>query len=495
MGRASTWATGLSNAYALAVTTMGATTQTVGRYVLEDLVAESAGSRMWRAMDPVLHRPVGVRLLPADDPRADALREAACLASQVTDTRVVRVLDVLDQDDQVAIITEWVPGRALSELFEDGMTPLEATRIARETAECLVSAHSAGIAHGRLRPNCVLVTDNGDIRLRGLGVEAVLWGCSPDDDPVTSDINGVGAVLYAGLTDRWPYGAADGIPAALRTGGTVPWPGRVAAELPAVVDEIAARSVKDIAPMRDMPGYTDMAETAAALRRAVDEQRSDTRTSRDEAGPERPRRAGRWLWRLLAVLAALLGIVGLAFLGWSLVSGGPRAVTPRAQPLFDASTPTKAALPAPTNERALPVLSVRDYDPLGNGTENADLAAGAIDRNGDTAWQTVRYRSDYLSGKPGVGLLLDLGTPRPINAVSLQLQGRGTDVEIRTTGKVTDNPEKFLRFASAVGSPETITLRSSTPRVARYVLVWITRIPQQPEGGYQGGITTVRVLG
>jgi hypothetical protein len=56
------------------------TRPTIGRYVLDDLVAESAGSRMWRATDPVLHRAVGVRLLDAEDPRADALREAACLA-------------------------------------------------------------------------------------------------------------------------------------------------------------------------------------------------------------------------------------------------------------------------------------------------------------------------------------------------------------------------------------------------------------------------------
>jgi hypothetical protein len=41
-----------------------------GRYHIEDLVGESAGSRTWRAFDSVLNRSVGVQVLAADDPGA-----------------------------------------------------------------------------------------------------------------------------------------------------------------------------------------------------------------------------------------------------------------------------------------------------------------------------------------------------------------------------------------------------------------------------------------
>ena len=154
-----------------------------------------------------------------------------------------------------------------------------------------------------------------------------------------------------------------------------------------------------------------------------------------------------------------------------------------------------AALPSRIGEKALPVLSVRDFDPLGNGTENADLAGLAIDGDEVSAWQTVRYRSDYLSGKPGVGLLLDLGTPRPVEAVRLSFAGRGYDVTVRTAEKAGTQPDQYRPFAAAIGAPEKITMRTSTPAVARYVLVWLTRIPPQPDGGFQGGIAGVTVLG
>ena len=474
------------------------TRPTIGRYVLDDLVAESAGSRMWRATDPVLHRAVGVRLLDAEDPRADALREAACLAAQVTDTRVVRILDVLDADDAVAVITEWVPGRPFAEVVAEGMTPLEAARVAREAAECLESAHAAGLGHGRLRPNSVLVSDQGDVRLRGLGVEAVLWGCDPDDDPLEADLHGVGALLYAGVTGRWPYGEADGLPTVARASGAVPWPSRVTPELPALVDELAAGMVKDAAPKRDRAPYPDLPTATAALRAAVGVLREDARATRDDdAEPAAPRRRGRWLRRVVGVLAAALGIVGLAFLGWSLLWGGPKAVTPRAAlPQTAGPTPSSPApLPSRVGEKALPVLSVRDFDPLGNGTENADLAGLAIDGDEVSAWQTVRYRADYLSGKPGVGLLLDLGTPRPVDAVKLTFAGRGYDVTIRTSEKAGTQPDQYRPFAAAIGAPERITMRTSTPQVARYVLIWLTRIPPQADGGYQGGISGVTVLG
>jgi hypothetical protein len=197
----------------------------------------------------------------------------------------------------------------------------------------------------------------------------------------------------------------------------------------------------------------------------------------------------------VAIVAALLATVGLAFLGWSLLVGGPKPVTPRAQALPEPSASARPTLPSPVNEKALPILSARDYDPLGNGTENADLTALAIDKDPGTAWSTVQYRADYLSGKAGVGLLLDLGTPRPVNAVALSLVGRGSDVAILTADTVPTSPTGFAPFAKAVGAPENITMRAAKPRVARYVLVWFTRIPPLTDGGYQGGLSTVKVLG
>ncbi len=58
------------------------------------------------------------------------------------------------------------------------------------------------------------------------------------------------------------------------------------------------------------------------------------------------------------------------------------------------------------------VLSVKTFDPDGNGQERDDLAAMAIDGNPDTEWLTVCYGDRYLGGKGGIGLVVDLGADR-----------------------------------------------------------------------------------
>ncbi len=466
----------------------------VWRYHLDVLVGEAAGSQVWQATDPVLGRQVGVRLLPSSDERAEDLREAACLAARVSDRRLIHVLDVVDvrfhNEPHIAIVTEWIPGHSLAERLHSPLSSADALRICAEVAECLEASHLEGIAHGRVRPNSVLLSDNGDVRVRGVGVEAVLRGCDPDPDPATSDVNGVGGLLYACVTGRWPYGSLSGVAAAPHMGGSVPLPSRVTPSVPSLVDGLCARSVAGIQAPKDNVRFTSMAELASALRRSVGSARE---TPTAPVAPAPPRRhVGR---RVIASVIALLAVAGLALTGWQLVSKGPAPVTarPTAAPL--ASTPSVAPSPVAKVERPLPIVRVTDYDPLGNGQENADQAALAIDSKADTAWTTVVYNDDYLSGKPGVGLLLDLGTARPISAVRLSLLGKGTDVAIRTADKPSDNPDSFRRFGTAASAPGEIVLRSPKPVTARYVLVWLTRVPATSDGGYQGGISEVAVLG
>jgi putative peptidoglycan lipid II flippase len=149
----------------------------------------------------------------------------------------------------------------------------------------------------------------------------------------------------------------------------------------------------------------------------------------------------------------------------------------------------------PVGTRAFPIVSARDFDPYGDTQkENPQLAPLAIDGKVGTAWTTVRYRQADMSGKPGVGMLLDLGAPRPVSAVELQLVGNGTDLSIRATDDPTKKPEQFRSLADVTGAGSTLTLRVPRPVTTRYVLVWFTALP--PEGSsFQGGIAEVRVLG
>lgn len=476
----------------------------VGRYLLQDLVSESGTVRLWRGVDQMLDRPVAIRSLPADDPRAGTVRAAARAAAGIDDRRLVRVLDVLDVDDRLVVVTEWVPGRTLAEALgggSDPMPPREAVAIAREVARAVEVARAAGVAHGRLRPSSVLITDVGEVRVRGLAVDAALWGTLPPgfggDLLDRADVHGVGSVLYAALTGRWPDRSADGLPPAPRVGDRVPVPSRVVADVPGSLDEVVARSVEGIAAPRGAQPYPSVAELAAALGLAADRLPAPTAI---RAPVRRPRRLLRWLGRLMAVLFFILLVAGLVVMGWRLIVGGPSPWGPPAAAIPSgiltataAAKPSLGGLAGGGSGTKLEVRSVIDYDPYGDDkTENRALAELALDEDPVSAWTTVRYRTAELSGKPGTGLLLDLGSSQPVSAVKLGLIGNGTNVEVHVSDRRPEDPAEWPLLAQAEGAGEEIELRAPRPVSGRYVLVWLTRLPMV-DGSYQGGVRDVVV--
>lgn len=214
-----------------------------GRYRVEDLLDEVGGVRSWRAVDEVLSRAVFVHTVPTDDPRADALAEAARAASQVADLRFLQVLDVDAEDDTVYVVREWITGQNLKTLLTDG--PLNAEQAAilgRELAMALAVAHAQGLTHLRLEPSSVVVAPNGSVKVAGLATEAALHG-APDADPGEVDAAGIGRILYAALTGRWPDDDGHGLPIAPRIDGRFASPRQVRPGIPRHLDEVVDRTL------------------------------------------------------------------------------------------------------------------------------------------------------------------------------------------------------------------------------------------------------------
>jgi hypothetical protein len=182
------------------------------RFRLEDLLEDHSGARFWRATDLTLARNVAVHVIPADDPRAGAVLTAARTSATVSDGHILRVLDALEEDDLVHVVHEWGSGVSLDRLLaEEVLEPRRAAWLVREVAEAITVAHRHGIAHGRLLPENVLLTDVGSVKLIGFVVAAVLHGRPPltDDGALPpseheSDVLNLGALLYACLTGKWP---------------------------------------------------------------------------------------------------------------------------------------------------------------------------------------------------------------------------------------------------------------------------------------------------
>lgn len=488
-------------AYRWTVTTTtesGVAERHVGRYLLEDLVAERGGTLLWRATDPALKRPVGARLLPLDDPRASDLRAGALAAAGVEDRHLVKVLDVVETSDHLAVITEWVAGRSWSELLKDRWTVQESLVVATEVGRALEAAHAAGVTHGRIRPDSVMITDTNEVRLRGLGVEAAIWGIAPEGDPRAADLNGVGALLYAGTTSRWPCSqnlkSVDGLRTVRSVDGVVRPPSDLVPQIPSLVDSICRRSLATPGSSRRVVPYSGVTECVRAMESALDDVPSEEVT--DLVSNEAGNRTDRIVGRLGTLAIFLFALAGLGLLVWQLFANlatGRDGATPTAEGV-QASVAPLPPFETPLPESAFTIVAAQEFDPGGDGLENQSLAELAIDGDKKTAWVTEEYLHADMWPKSGVGLVLDMGTVRPFRALDLKLYGTGSDFKILTAGNRWKDLSDFREVVSITAAGDTIGVRTPKQVRARYVMVWFTGLPYDGSN-YVGGLRDVKIVG
>lgn len=463
----------------------------IGRFTLHDLVEERFGAKIWRAVDSTLNREVALWLIPADESLAADLGTATRTAATITDRRIVHILDVFPHEDLLVVVTEWGAGQILGHHLSAPLPAEEAARIAFETACAIEAAHAGGIAHGRLRPSNILVGDGGEVRVIGLGIDAVVAGIDEvaGEDPVAADVNGIGSILYACLTSRWPNGDVSGVPGAPQVAGQTPPPARLLADVPESLNDFCVRTVISIggatAPDRLRSAGQAREILGAHLTDLTGQRRTLTR-SKDKSSPS--------VLALSAVGAAVVLLVALLVWGGQQLLSSDQSST-AAQPTV-AGTPTTSpdtGASRPPRATRYRVVDGRDFDPLGNGEENPDTVPDAFDRDRSTAWRTVTYYDKGLDNKPGVGILLDLGAPRTIGTVTLFLVGNGTDLQVLTSNAPPGElPQDYDLMAQATEAGERVRLKAADPTSARYVLVWMTGLPQV-DGGWRGGVREVRV--
>lgn len=206
--------------------------QTVGaRYVLEERLGGDERSAVYRAFDRQGQRPVAVRLLPAT---RDAQTRARFhrLGAALLDLRhpgLVATLDYGIEHDRPYLVSEYLAGGSLRrELETHGPLPAGRVRsILGQLAAALDAAHGAGLLHLDVRPERVLLTGGGLVKLAGLGL-AKLQGPRPAErveprrapylapelilgDPPgpPTDLYALAALGFELLTGQPPYPATD----------------------------------------------------------------------------------------------------------------------------------------------------------------------------------------------------------------------------------------------------------------------------------------------
>ncbi len=363
-----------------------------GRYRLDDLLTESAGGRFWLAHDQVLHRPVAVHIIARTDERAEGLIAAARRTAPHHDRRLLRVLDADEADERCYVVNEWGQGTSLdNRLASNGpMQPRRAAWVASELADSLARAHEAGLDHGRMVPENVLIDLNGQVRIIGFAVDAALHGLPPGR--LSADHIDTVAVLYAALTGKWAGVSSSRLESAPIDHGQVLRPRRVRAGIPRQLDDLCDQVINSPATApRSSYDLSTMAGVCEALREFVG----------DPAGMDT---AESWLDHHSVTVAAA---------PWAVDASSPQPDSPTV-----AVAPVDAE-PAPDPESPSGFSAAIDPDPTVVVEPEAAAAAAPVtdlptqagipifDENNDVGWVQARSsppappeRTDEAQAKP-----------------------------------------------------------------------------------------------
>ncbi|KOV89689.1 serine/threonine protein kinase [Nocardia sp. NRRL S-836] len=128
---------------------------------------------VWLAVDEQLDRTVAVKLAhaPDNDTEQRMLREARALAA-VRHPNCVRVFDIVQDPDGLALVMEYIEGASLSEtVMKNGLIDDElAARLWLNMADALTSAHARGVLHRDVKPSNVIVDNQGTAHLIDFGI-------------------------------------------------------------------------------------------------------------------------------------------------------------------------------------------------------------------------------------------------------------------------------------------------------------------------------------
>jgi serine/threonine protein kinase len=201
------------------------------RYRLVARVGRGAMGTVWRARDERLDRVVAVKELLPDDSSADeatarALREGR-IASRLRHPNAIAVHDVVTHDGRPCLIMEYLPSERLG--ARGALPPAEVARIGAQVAGALAAAHAAGIVHRDVKPENVLIGEDGTAKITDFGISraagigtvsatGILAGTpaylAPEvaggaDADLRSDVFSLGATLYSAVEGTPPFGLDD----------------------------------------------------------------------------------------------------------------------------------------------------------------------------------------------------------------------------------------------------------------------------------------------
>jgi eukaryotic-like serine/threonine-protein kinase len=471
-----------------------------GRYRLEARIGAGGMSTVYRALDETLQRRVAIKLMnrevASDSDQLERFRREARAVAQLSHPHIVGVIDAGEDEGRPYIVFEYVEGETLKDRIrrQGRLSVTESVAYAIEIARALGAAHSRHIVHRDVKPQNVLIDEEGSGKVTDFGIARTLdeEGLTADGrvlgttdyvspeqalgQPVTgqSDLYSLGVVLYEMLTGDVPFKGETQVSVAMK---------HVREELPDVqtrrpeISAALAAVIETATAKRQEDRYADDAELIADLEDvlAIETTRagavSGEVTSVLRTLPAQTQR--RLPFRVRHhVISILLVLVLLAILG----GGATWLATRTHHGTGHPSQPPPVHAPTPVQ---LCESCAEGFNPLGSPTDEHPDASLAIDNQPNTVWNTQTYYSATL-GKAGVGLYLDArpGTTARVLRVMTATPGFTARVYGRTSLPPLKWPDPgwvALSAATKVSRKQDIRLTSGSTRY-RFFLLWITSL-------------------
>ena len=483
-----------------------------GRYRLDAQIGSGGMSTVYRAFDSVLERRVAVKLMhreiAADTDQLERFRREARAVAQLSHPHIVGVIDAGEEDGRPYIVFEYVEGETLKDRIRRmGRLPVdEAIAYAIEISRALEAAHARHIVHRDVKPQNVLIDEEGSAKVTDFGIARSLdeEGLTADgrvlgttdyvspEQALGHDVNGqsdiysLGVVLFEMLTGDVPFHGENQVAVAMK---------HVREDLPDVQmrrPEVSAGLAAILDRMTDKHlehRYPDAHTLEVDLEDALAAEAARSGRSTGEATaviatlPERTKRRlplrMRRRFPVFAVIAALLLVERR---GRRARDPGPRADRARHRPgQGQGRRPARRSSRSSAPRRR---TSTRSATTTSTPTRRASRSTRTRARPGRpraTAaprWPARRASASTSTPRPGVAATsIEIDTPKPGWQVEIHVApdgdapngapGEGDDWQEVGGGKV---KRKRQRFKLRTGG-----------KAYRYYLVWITKLPAGAE--------------
>lgn len=192
--------------------------QTIGRYIVEALLGEGGMGEVYRARDARLERSVALKVLRNEGEDAGEewnhavlrmQREAKAVAA-LSHANIVAIYDVGDHEGSPYIAMELVSGKPLRDLIGTDLPISTRLRIMLDVARALEAAHEANIVHRDVKPDNILVRNDGTAKVLDFGIAR---RTSTSTEPITVDIKPDADAAHPSQIMMTAEGALVGTPA------------------------------------------------------------------------------------------------------------------------------------------------------------------------------------------------------------------------------------------------------------------------------------------